>query len=355
MLKYHPLEVVELRRDAEHTVYLRLHVPETMRETYRFVPGQHVGVRLTVGGEELRRNYSIASLPGSPTLLLGVRVQPGGRVSGQLARELRVGGYLDVLPPNGSFRVAPEPQRKAAYTAFVAGSGIGGTLAILGAVLNDEPRSRCRLFYGNRDAGRIMFLEELQALKDRYPTRFALHFLQSRERQDVELLNGRLDAAKLATLAGTLCRPLPGEEFFLCGPGDMIESLGSVLGELGVPRGQVHSEHYNVLPERSRRAAPATVHAGIAQVTVRLDGRERNFSMPMQGESIVDAAARAGIDLPFACKGGVCSTCRTKVVTGSVEMAENYALEPAEVEAGYVLACQSRPTSAELSLDYDVR
>jgi ring-1,2-phenylacetyl-CoA epoxidase subunit PaaE len=353
MLKYHPLELVSLRREGAHAVYLSLGVPEALREDYRFLPGQHVGLRLTVGGEELRRNYSIASQPGEQTLDIGVRIQPGGRVSNHLVHNVAPGTPLDVLTPNGSFRVVPGAPGGRSLTAFAAGSGIAGIVSILTSVLAAEPASHCRLFYGNREAGRIMFLEELEALKNRYLERFALHFFFSRERQDIELMNGRLDGAKLGALAPLLAGPSSGE-YFLCGPGDMIDTLAEALAAQGVGRERIHSERYSVASERSARAVRAP-RSDVAQVTVRLDGRERSFSMPMQGDSLLDAAAAAGIDLPFACKGGVCSTCRTKVVAGSVEMAENYALEPAELAAGYVLACQSRPTSAELILDYDAR
>jgi len=356
MLRYHSLPVSGIRPDGEHAVYVDFAVPPALVAEYWHRPGQHVGIRAVIDGEEIRRNYSLANAPGTDRLSIGVRRQPQGRLSQHLATRVRVGDSLDVLAPNGSFQTTPSAERSRYYVGFAAGSGIAGILSILSSVLETEPNSRCVLFYGNRDTGRIMFLEELLALKDRYLGRFALHFVNSRETQEIELLNGRLDADKVRQFSGRLFEPELVDECFLCGPGDMIEAIQTVLVEKGIPASRIHSEHYTVeAAARPVRSAPEREAARESEVTVLIDGRRRTFRMPMQGESIVDAAARAGIDLPFACKGGVCSTCRTRVVQGAVEMAQNYALEPEEVASGWVLACQSQPTTAVLELDYDAR
>jgi ring-1,2-phenylacetyl-CoA epoxidase subunit PaaE len=355
VLKYHSLSVSGVRPDGEHAVYVDLAVPPALSSEYRQRPGQHVGVRAVIDGEEVRRNYSLANAPGADHLCIGVRRQPQGRLSQFLAMRVKVGDSLEVLPPNGSFQTSPSAERSRYYVAFAAGSGIAGILSIFSSVLATEPKSRCVLFYGNRDTGRIMFLEELLALKDRYLGRFALHFVHSRESQEIELLNGRLTADKVRQFAGRLFEPELIDEAFLCGPGDMIEAIHGVLEQSGVPASRIHSEHYTVDVPPPLRPGPEQETGRESEVTVLIDGRRRTFRMPMQGQNIVDAAAHAGIDLPFACKGGVCSTCRTRVVQGAVEMAQNYALEPEEVASGWVLACQSQPTTALLELDYDTR
>jgi ring-1,2-phenylacetyl-CoA epoxidase subunit PaaE len=344
---------------AEDAVCLTFEVPPELRDAYRFHAGQHLGLRLNLQGEEARRTYSIVCPARDSDLKIGVRVQPGGQVSRHLAQSVRVGDTLDVLTPNGSFHTQLEPQRAKSYVAFAAGSGITPVLSIIATVLEAEPRSRFVLIYGNRSTARTMFLEELLALKDRYVERLALHFVMSREPQDIVLFNGRLDAAKVRELSGSVFDPAAVDEFFLCGPDTMVDDLSQALRGIGVT-GKIHTELFTT----SSAAVPAApgpavlreeAAADAAEVSVIMDGRRRVFSMPMSGESVLDAAARAGIELPFSCRAGVCSTCRTKVVSGSVEMAQNYALEDWEVEAGYVLCCQSRPTSPKLEITYDER
>jgi ring-1,2-phenylacetyl-CoA epoxidase subunit PaaE len=292
-------------------------------------------------------------------LRIGVRLQPGGQVSHHLAEKLRVGDTLDVLTPNGSFHTQLDPRRAKSYVAFAAGSGITPVLSIIATVLDAEPHSRFTLVYGNRSTARTMFLEELLALKDRHLERLALHFVMSREPQDIPLFNGRLDSSKVKELAGNVFDPAAVDEFFLCGPGTMVEDVSQALRSLGVT-GKIHTELFAtsgavVAEAPARPVASKEAAADTAEVSVIMDGRRRVFSMPMSGESVLDAAAAAGIELPFSCRAGVCSTCRTKVVSGSVEMAQNYALEDWEVEAGYVLCCQSRPTSPKLEITYDER
>lgn len=358
MLKFHPLKVIDVRPDAQDAVCLSFEVPPSLREDYRFTAGQHLGVRLALAGEELRRTYSIVSAPGDTELRIGVRVHPQGRVSRHLAANVHAGDTLDVLTPNGSFHTALDSRPRKTYAAFAAGCGITPVLSIAKATLAAEPESRFLLFYGNRATPRIMFLEESLALKDIHLARLSLHFLFTGEPQDVELLNGRLDGDKVRQLAGALFEPKAVDEYFLCGPGDLIDSVSAALTALGVDTARIHSERFTVAdrPSVVQPAQPQVARAeeGTA-VTVVMDGRRRGFSMPMNGETVLEAAERAGLDLPFSCRGGVCSTCRTKVVRGKVEMAQNFALEPWEVEAGFVLACQSRPTTPELELDYDQR
>jgi ring-1,2-phenylacetyl-CoA epoxidase subunit PaaE len=376
MLKFHELTVAQVSPDAEDAVSVALIVPLELQAEYRGSPGQHVVVRLAVDGEDTRRTYSLVNAPGEWPLRIVPRVHVDGKMSRYLAEVLRAGERVEVLPPNGSFT----PRRARAggtFVAFAAGCGITPVLSIVRSLLARE-HTRVILFYGNTGTARTMCLEELLALKDRYVGRLSLHFVMSREPQEAELYNGRIDAQRVRQLAATLFTAPQVAEFFVCGPGDMIEQVSKALRELGVDSARVHAEHFTVSTAgESAGAAVAAANATLttvtapvaspgaaltpapqgaldtAEVTILMDGRRRTFAMKMDDETVLDAAARAGIELPFSCRAGVCSTCRTKVVSGEVQMAQNYALEDWEVEQGYVLACQSRVKTPVLELDYD--
>jgi len=369
MLKFHSLPVVRLMPDAEDAVAIELAVPPELRAEYLGAAGQHVVVRVALDGEDTRRTYSLVNAPGEWPLRIVPRVHAQGRMSRYLAEQLRPGDELEVLPPNGSFTPREAAPSGGTYVAFAAGCGITPVLSVIRALLSrDGPR--VLLFYGNTSSARTMCLEELLALKDRYLGRLSLHFVMSREPQEVALYNGRIDAPRVRQFAATLLRAQEVSEYFVCGPGDMIEQVTATLRELGVDSARVHAEHFTVATtdaavhrEGAAAAAapgaaavppaPAPAAAGTAEVTVLMDGRRRSFTMRMDDETVLDAAARAGVELPFSCRAGVCSTCRTKVIRGEVAMAQNYALEDWELEQGYVLACQSRVRSAALELDYD--
>ena len=358
MLKFHSLKVADVSPDAEEAVSLSFEVPPTLRDAYRFEAGQHLGIRVQLAGEEVRRTYSIMSAPDDPELRIGVRVHPHGKLSRHLAQKVRAGDALEVLTPNGSFHTTLGAGDERAYVAFTAGSGITPVLSILRNTLAREPRSRFLLFYGNQNAARTMFMEELLALKDVHLARLSLNFLFTREPQDVELLNGRIDRHKVRELAGMLFDATGVDEYFLCGPGDMNDEVTATLLELGVHAEHIHGERFAVAEATSAPQPHAVTPAASGETTrvsVVMDGRRRSFTMARDGETVLEAAEQAGLDLPFSCRAGVCSTCRTKLAHGAVEMAANYALEPWEVEAGFVLACQSRPTTPELELDYDQR
>ena len=367
MLKFHSLKIADISPDAEDAVAIALEVPAALREVYQGSAGQHVVMRVTIDGEDTRRTYSLVNAPGEWPLRIVPRVHAHGRMSPYLAEQLRVGDSLDVLPPNGSFTprdVAPETA--ATCVAFAAGCGITPVLSVIRTLLA-RGSGRVILFYGNSGTARAMCLEELLALKDRYLGRLSVHFIMSREPQEVALYNGRIDAARVQQFAAALFRPRTVSEYFVCGPGDMIEQVSGTLRELAGGDVPIHAEHFTLATTGAETAAvmpaPAAPAPGVArppapvvgeaEVTVLMDGRRRSFSMKMDDETVLDAAARAGIELPFSCRAGVCSTCRTKVVRGEVAMAQNYALEDWELEQGYVLACQSRVKSAELELDYD--
>jgi ring-1,2-phenylacetyl-CoA epoxidase subunit PaaE len=363
MLKFHSLEVAQVVPDADDAVAIALSVPAQLRAQYIGSAGQHVVVRTSIEGEETRRTYSLVNAPGEWPLRIVARVHPHGRMSRHLAEQLRAGDRLDVLPPNGSF-TARAPAAGGTFVAFAAGCGITPVLAITRQLLA-ERAARVLLFYGNSGSARTMCLEELLALKDSYLGQLALHFLMSREPQEVELYNGHIDAARVRQFAATLFAPGEVSEFFLSGPGNMIEQIGAALRELGVDAAHIHSERFSTastaeaavsVPPPAPAPAPAPAAAAPeagAAVSILMDGRRRTFTMGLDSETVLDAAARAGVELPFSCRAGVCSTCRTKVVRGEVEMAQNYALEDWELEQGYVLACQARAKSAVLELDYD--
>lgn len=359
MLTFHPLKVSELHPEASDALCIAFEVPDHLKEAYRFVPGQHIGVRANIDGLELRRTYSICSGIDDKHLRIGVRVHDRGGMSRYLARQVRVGDTLDVLTPTGRFFAEPDPAASRTYCAFAGGSGITPILGIVRNILAREPNSRFLLFYGNRTTATIMFAEELLALKDRYPERLSLYFILSREPQDVELFNGRLDGEKVALLGATVFNPRATDAFYLCGPGTMLESVRESLLQLGVEPARIHMERFATDAPHSAQPvadkAPVGLIQGKTQVTVVMDGRRRSFAMAAGASTVLEAAEQEGLELPYSCRAGVCSTCRTKVTKGAVTMTTNYALEPWEVAEGYVLCCQALPASAELELNYDER
>jgi ring-1,2-phenylacetyl-CoA epoxidase subunit PaaE len=375
MLRFHSLRVAQVQAQAEDAVAIALEVPAELAAEYRGVAGQHIVLRASLEGEEVRRTYSLVSTPGERLLRVVARVHSEGRLSRHLARHVQPGDRLDVLPPNGSFTPHSAAVGQGTCVAFASGCGITPVVSIARSWLEAGPTGRVILFYGNRSMARAMCLEELLALKDRYLDRLALHFLMSREPQEVEIYNGRLNGEHVRQLARSFFAPADVAESFVCGPGDMIDSVSHALRELGVSSDRIRAEHFTVATTApdAADAIAADVHAesagepaasgvpaasdepGVAEVTVIMDGRRRSFTMRMDGESVLDGAARAGLDLPFSCRAGVCSTCRTKVVRGEVAMEQNYALEDWELEQGYVLACQSKVKTPVLELDYDER
>jgi ring-1,2-phenylacetyl-CoA epoxidase subunit PaaE len=362
VLKFHALKVAQLSPDAEDAVAIALDVPPELRAEYSGNAGQHIVVRAMIEGQETRRTYSLVSAPAEWPLRIVPRVHAQGVMSRFLAEQLRAGDLLEVLPPNGSF-TAREAPAGGTYVAFAAGCGITPVLSVMRTLLA-QGAARVILFYGNTALSRTMCLEELLALKDQHLGRLALHFVMSREPQEVELYNGRIDAARVRRFAAALFQPREVREYFVCGPGDMIEQVSATLHELAGESARVHAEHFTLATTAEVQPAKAPPVAappppapapgpGMAEVTILMDGRRRSFVMRTDDEPVLDAAARAGIELPFSCRAGVCSTCRTKVIRGEVVMAQNYALEEWELEQGYVLACQSRVLSPVLELDYD--
>ena len=354
---FHRLRVAAIERLVDDAVAITFDVPDDLRDDFRFTQGQHLTLRATLGGEEVRRNYSICSPAPDGPLRVAVKRLGGGLFSVWANEVLAVGDEVEVMTPTGRFFVPLDPALARHHAYVAAGSGITPVLSLLSTTLEVEPGSRCTLVYGNRTTSTIMFLEELQDLKNRYPTRFTLINVLSREAQEVELFAGRIDAAKLTQLLGTLLPADDVDEWYLCGPFAMVESAREVLREAGVDASHVHLELFHVdgEPVRPPRPAPADGAAdeSTSTVTIVLDGRSTTFELAPYAESILDAALKARGDAPYACKGGVCGTCRAKVVEGAVEMDRNYALEADEIAAGVVLACQSHPTTPTVTIDFD--
>jgi len=369
---FHPLRVASVEPLTDDSVTIRFDVPAELAEDYAFSHGQHLTIRTELAGDDVRRNYSICSPAGSGVLRVAVKRLPGGAFSEHALDVLRPGDVLDVMTPSGRFFTELDPANRKHYACVAAGSGITPILSIVATALATEPRSSVTLVYANRTHTSVMFLEELEDLKDSYPDRFQLVHVLSREPQEVELFSGRLDADRMARILAGILPPDTVDEWFLCGPFDLVSDLRKLLISERVPRRAVHAEIFHVEPgappRRARRAptgpsAPAAPSApgGLggdpagqgAKVTITLDGRTSSFSLAPEGPAVLDAALAVRADAPFACKGGVCGTCRAKVLEGSVEMDTNWALEPDEVEKGYVLTCQSHPTTDTLVLDYD--
>ena len=353
MRQFHPLKIKYIHRETRDSIRIGLRVPDELKSEYDFLPGQHLPFQLELDGKKLRRTYSICSAVGEP-LEIGIRVQPGGRFSEYAANVLATGDTIEVMPPSGQFRVELDAGNAKDYVGFAAGSGITPILSMIKSILVTEPNSRFMLFYGNRKQSTTMFIEDLYALKNQYLERLQLNFVFSQEEQEFEPMAGRLDADKVRELYKHFGAGIRATDCFVCGPDTMIQDVTSALIELGMYESHVHSERFGV-PRKAKGAKPkiSPRTADNAEITVIMDGHKKSFDMQRDDANIVDAAADHGIELPYSCKGGVCATCRCHVQKGEVSMETNYGLEPWEVEKGFVLACQSRPVSESVTLNYD--
>jgi ring-1,2-phenylacetyl-CoA epoxidase subunit PaaE len=351
--RFHRLIVTDVRRETPEAVSIAFAVPEALREAYRFTPGQYLTLKTELGGEDIRRSYSICS-GLDEELRVAVKRVANGLFSSFANTALRPGDALDVMTPMGRFGLAPDPDAARTCVGLACGSGITPVLSILKSMLAREPKSRFFLFYGNRTSRDIMFREALEELKDRHMDRLSVFHVLSREAQDIPVLNGRLDGAKISLLLRTVVPAAVVDHAFICGPGTMIEEAEATLKALGVP-GEIHIERFTPAEGAAGRPVSRPVPADApprALAEIVLDGRR--YTVPVgEDEGIVDAALRAGLELPYACKGGMCCTCRAKIVEGRVEMRTNYSLEPWEIEAGYALTCQARPITERVVVDYD--
>ena len=358
---FHRLAVAHVQRETPEAISVTFAVPPSLAGAYRYTQGQHLTLRARLDGEEVRRSYSICSGVDDRALRIAIKQVDGGLFSAWANANLVPGMELDVMAPDGRFFTPLDPRQRKHYVAFAAGSGITPVLSLIKTTLGHEPASWFTLVYGNRTVASILFCEELEDLKDRYIGRFTLHHVLSREPQDVPLCNGRIDAEKCRALLRTILPPGDIDEAFICGPGAMLDAVRETLLGAGMGAERIHVERF-ASPEQSRAAhrtrPPVPVAADdapAAEVVLTADGVTRTLRVPFAGASILDAALRAGADLPFACKGGVCCTCRARVLEGKVVMEKNYSLEPHELARGFVLSCQSHPVSNRVVISYDER
>ena len=353
---FHLLEIIEVRREIADAVSLRFAVPEGLAKTFHFTPGQHLTLRADIDGEDVRRNYSICAAPHEGELRVAIKQVTNGLFSGWANTQLAAGQVIDVMPPHGSFTWQFDPAREATYAGFAGGSGITPVLSLMKTALTIEPKSRFVLLYGNRATASIMFLEEIAALKDRFMGRLQIyHFLEDEE-GDFEILNGRLDSVKIASVLGALVDPAEIDAAFICGPGPMMDAVEAGLKEAGVPEDSILIERFTVGAMSEAQLAAARELERKAEgkpVRITIDGRRRTIAFDSEMGSVLENARAAGLPAPFACKAGVCATCRAKVISGEVRMIQNYGLSPEEVAQGYVLTCQAVPISDEVELDFD--
>jgi len=355
MSKFHSLRIAAVERETRDAVALTFDVPPALAPQFRFDAGQHLTVRARIDGQDVRRSYSICSPVDEGTLRIAVKRSPGGVFSTWANDKLVPGASLDVTPPLGHFGVAPDPAQARHYVGFAAGSGITPLVSIVATTLAREPRSLFTLFYGNRASGTVMFREALAALKDLYLARFNLVHVLSREAQDIPLLHGRIDRAKADALLAHWVQLDGVDAVYLCGPDGMMRAVAEALAARGYPESKVRIERFAAsIPKHEHKPgkAPEPGHTE-CEVTAILDGATRTFTLEKGKESILEAGLRAGIELPYSCKGGVCSTCRAKLVAGEADMDVNFALEDYEVARGFVLTCQSYPASDKVTVDYD--
>jgi ring-1,2-phenylacetyl-CoA epoxidase subunit PaaE len=355
---FHKLTIKDIRNETSDCVSIAFNVPDSLKEEFKFIQGQNVTVKVIAGNEEIRRSYSICSSPLENELRIAVKKISNGKFSAY-ADSLCKNDLLDVLPPTGKFYTELNPANKKNYIAFAAGSGITPIISIIKTTLEVEPQSGFTLIYGNKNHSSIIFKEELEAIKNKYMTRLALHNILSREQTDAEINHGRIIGEKCDELAKKLIDIKNQDEFFICGPEQMIFSVKDWLEKKGIEKKKIHFELFTVPGEQSAAGSRQSAvrksrsEEKVSHITVKQDGVAFSFDLPYDTEPILDAAIKQGADLPFSCKGGVCSTCRAKLVEGKVEMEHNYALEPDELEKGFILTCQSHPRTEKVVIDFD--
>ena len=356
MSQFHSLTVKQVRTETRDAVSILFDVPTTLSQQFRFTQGQYLVMRTQLDGEEVRRSYSICTGVNDGELRVAVKRVPGGRFSAFANDVLSAGDMLEVMPPAGSFNIALAPERQGRYLAVAAGSGITPILSIIKTTLETEPNSHFTLLYGNRASSSALFREQLEDLKNRYLQRLNLIFVFSREQQDIDLYNGRIDADKCGQLFSRWLDVPRLDAAFICGPQAMTEIVRDRLKDSGMAAERIHFELFAAADNAQRREAREAARqadSAVSQITVISDGRALAFDLPRNSQSILDAGNAIGAELPYSCKAGVCSTCKCKVVEGEVEMDSNHALEDYEVAAGYVLSCQSYPVSDKVVLDFD--
>jgi ring-1,2-phenylacetyl-CoA epoxidase subunit PaaE len=352
---FYPLVVKAVKPETRDAAVVVFDIPSELQKCFSFVQGQYLTIRATISGESIRRSYSISSAVQDRALRIVVKRTPGGVFSNWILDHVKAGDVLEVMPPVGSFHVPLKRDHAKHYVAFAVGSGITPVFSIIKTTLLAEPHSSFTLFYGNRASGSVILREDLSDLKDRFLTRLAVVHVMSREHQDVELLNGRITGEKANELLRRFCNLEQVDVVFLCGPHEMVEAITPLLKSSGFPEERIKLEYFGPKTETLKTL---TVASGLTKrqschVSVTLDGSQQGFMMKQASETLLDGAIRAGIDVRYSCKSGVCATCRAKLISGQVDMDANYALEDYEIARGFILTCQSYPISPEIALDFD--
>lgn len=356
--RFYTLKIKEVRRESPDCISLAFEVPEAQKNTFTFIQGQYLTLKAKIENESVRRSYSICSAPCENELRVAIKRVDGGVFSTWANTAIRAGDTLEVMPPQGNFFTPLITEASKNYVAFAAGSGITPVISIIKETLSKEPKSRFTLVYSNRSRSSIIFFETLEALKNKYLDRFNLILLLSREKMDTPLHFGRINREKLGQLASLIAYK-NADAFFICGPEELIVNVRGFLQESGIDAQKIHFELFGT-PGQYKKAAAEKAGAVVSEgpkshVVVKLDGRTFTFDLAFDSESILDAASRNGADVPYSCKGGVCCTCRAKLIEGEVDMEVNYALDPEEVAHGYILTCQSHPRTEKVVVDFDER
>lgn len=357
MLHFHPLTVKEVRQETADTVSVAFQIPDALKESFSYKPGQYLTIKAIINGEEQRRSYSLCSSPLDNEWRVAVKKVPNGIFSTYANEQLKTGDVLEVMPPLGHFTTEVNDANKKEYIGFAAGSGITPIISIIKTVLHTEPQSRFTLVYGNKNRHSIIFKEIIEGLKNKYIDRFRVIHVLSREVTDANINSGRIDANKCNELF-TMFANINADEFFICGPESMIFCVKNFLEAKGVDSKKIHFELFTSPGQKKQTNVSNTQiqdDAPKSKVTIKLDGRSFDFELAYEGENVLDAALRQGADLPYSCKGGVCCSCRAKLVEGEVDMDVNYALEADEVKAGFILTCQAHPKTPSVVIDYDIK
>ncbi len=355
---FHKLKIREVRRETAECVSIAFVIPEELQEQFTYKQGQYLTIRTYINGVEIRRSYSICSSPVYKELRIAVKKIDTGIFSCYANDQIKKGDEIEAMPPMGKFFTELSETNKKRYVAFAAGSGITPILSIIQTTLNIEPHSSFTLVYGNRSRQSIIFKEELEAVKNKFINLFRIIHIFSREKMDAPLNFGRIDGEKCEVLFKNIIDAESTDEFFICGPEEMIFSVKDFLERRGVERKKIHFELFTTPDTSKQSTVIKKAHSNIdlkSKITIKLDGAAFDFDLASGGDSILNAALKLGADLPFACKGGVCCTCRAKLIDGDVEMDANFSLEPEEVEQGFILTCQSHPRTEKVVVDFDIK
>lgn len=357
-IHFHTIKVKDVRKETPGCVSVAFDIPETLQKEFAFIQGQNITLKKNINGEDLRRSYSLCTSPDEKEWRVAIKQVDGGLFSTFANNDLKKGDELEVMTPSGNFYTELNPQHQKHYMAFAAGSGITPVISIIKTTLLREPNSRFTLVYGNRNRSHIIFFEELEQLKNRYMERFSLVQVLSREKTDTPLHFGRIDGQKLEEIARFIDYSRV-DEFFLCGPEEMIFCIKDFLTARDVDGKKIHFELFSTAASKQKLAGQTAGNEETgpqSQITIMLDGREFTFGLPMNSElTVLEAALQQGSDLPYACKGGMCCTCKARLLEGKVKMDVNYALEEEEVEQGYILTCQSHPLTEKIVVDFDIK